>query len=305
MDIDDLLSEPAVFQPKARPKSNVKVAIVSASGQCDSTKDKPVITDLKHPDTSRFASRLDLPIETASINPMLSSVDALSGMPQQRHPLSSTEALQQEYSVSAGGKISGLVDVSTQLATSKDEIAIDPTFKGNTNTLDIRGYKQAGFERSGGETVDIFSELESLDTLSQSAISNVRTMRKFQPKMITNAQPRDKLPVSRPIISEAACSISCRDSPSHQGYTILEGLASAASAPTDSASPSVNNNPDFLVVTQDVFNSREATSSHNHGWITGVWRKRWRLLIILLLRLPLIWGVFTPFVRQTNIWKRI
>ncbi|KAI3989218.1 hypothetical protein MKX01_033254 [Papaver californicum] len=274
MDIDDLLSEPVVvnsrarvkFQPKARPKSNVKVAIVSASGQCDSTKDKPVITDFKHPDTSRFASRLELPIETASVNPMLSSVDALSGMPQLRHPLSSTETLQQECSESAGGKISGLVDVSTQLATSKDEIAIDPTFQGNTNNLDIRGDKQAGFERSGGETADIFCELESLDTLSQSAISNVSTMRKFQPKMIINAQPRNKLPVSGPIISEAACSISCRDTPSHQGYRILEeGLASVASVPTASASSSVNNNPDFLVVPQDVFNSREATSSDNHG----------------------------------------
>ncbi|KAI3923758.1 hypothetical protein MKW98_011388 [Papaver atlanticum] len=26
-----------------------------------------------------------------------------------------------------------------------------------------------------------------------------------------------------------------------------------------------------------------------HGWMIGGWRKRWRLLIILLLRLPLIW----------------
>ncbi|KAI3861675.1 hypothetical protein MKW98_000627 [Papaver atlanticum] len=241
MDLDDLLSEPVVvnsrarvkFQPKARPKSNLKVATVSASGQCDSTKDKP---------------------------------DALSGTPQLGHALSSTEALQQECSVSAGGKISGLVDVSTQLATRKDEIAIDPMFLGNTNTLDICGDKQAGFERSRGETADIFSELESLDTLSQSAISNMSTMRKFQPKMIINAPPRNKHPASRPIIGEAACSISCRDTPSHQGYTISEGgLASIASAPTASVSPSVNNNPDFLVVPQDVFNSREAASSDNHG----------------------------------------
>ncbi|KAI3942386.1 hypothetical protein MKW92_031077 [Papaver armeniacum] len=207
MDLDDLLSEPVVvnsrarvkFQPKARPKSNVNVAVVSVSGQSDSTKDKP---------------------------------DALSGTPQLGHALSSTEAMQQECPVSAGGKISGLVDVSTQLATRKDEIAIDPMFPGNTNTLDICGDKQAGFERSRGETADIFSELESLDTLSQSAISNVSTMRKFQPKMIIN----EKVPT-----------------------------ASTASAPTASVSPSVNNNLDFLVVPQDVFNSREAASSDNHG----------------------------------------
>ncbi|XP_026393593.1 uncharacterized protein LOC113288690 [Papaver somniferum] len=126
MDLDDLLSEPVVvnsrarvkFQPKARPKSNVKVATLSASGQCEAIKDKP---------------------------------DALSGTPQLRHALSSTEALQQECSVSAGSKISGLVDVSTQLATRKDEIAIDPTFPGNTNTLDIHSDNQAGFERSRGE----------------------------------------------------------------------------------------------------------------------------------------------------------
>lgn len=241
MDLDDLLSEPVVvnsrarvkFQPKARPKSNVKVATVSAAGQCDSSKDKP---------------------------------DALSGTPLLGHALSSTEALQQECSVSADGKISGLVDVSTQLATRKDEIAIDPMFPGNTNTMDSCGDKQAGFERSRGETADIFSELESLDTLSQSAISNVSTMRKFQPKVIIDAKPRNKHPVSRPIISEAACSISCRDTPSHQGYTISEeGLASIASAPTASVSPSVNNNPEFLVVPQDVFKSREAASPDNHG----------------------------------------
>ncbi|KAI3858408.1 hypothetical protein MKX03_033954 [Papaver bracteatum] len=239
MDLDDLLSEPVVvnsrarvkFQPKARPQSDVKVVTVSTSDRSDSTKDKP---------------------------------DALSGTPQLQHALSSTEALQQECSVSAGDKISGLVDVSTQPATRKDEIAIDPMFPGSTNTLDICGDKQAGFERSRGETADIFSELESLDTLSQSAISNVSTMRKFQPKI--SAQPRNKHPASLPIISEAACSISCRDTPSHQGYTISEeGLASIASAPTASVSPSVNNNPDFLVVPQDILNSREDASSNNHG----------------------------------------
>lgn len=79
-------------------------------------------------------------LETASSHPMLSSIDALRGVPQIWHPLISTETLQQECSLSAGGKVSGPVDVSFQLATSKDGIAIDPT-------LDIRGDKQAGFER--------------------------------------------------------------------------------------------------------------------------------------------------------------
>ncbi|MCL7042570.1 hypothetical protein MKW94_024777 [Papaver nudicaule] len=134
MDLDDLLPEPVVensrarvkFQPKARPKSNVKVAIVSASGQCDSANDKPVITDPNNADTSSFVSRLDPPIEIASVNPMLSSVDAFSEMPcsstlvdslsQLQHPFISMEALQQECSVS--GRTSVPVDVSREAAYS-------------------------------------------------------------------------------------------------------------------------------------------------------------------------------------------
>lgn len=90
-------------------------------------------------------------------------------------------------------------------------------------------------------------------------------MRKFQPKVKVTGQPRNKLPIARPITSDADCSISCCEAPSLQAPMVLdEGLASVASVFNASSSAPINSNPDLLV-SEEVLNSRETVASDSHG----------------------------------------
>ncbi|KAI3931704.1 hypothetical protein MKW92_050437 [Papaver armeniacum] len=267
MDLDDLLSEPVVvnaragfkFQPKARPKGKVKGTVLPTPIQFDSSKDKPVAVDDRHADISKSIAHSVPLAETVSVNSQLSSADTpdeiprnstlvdSSSLPLIQHSVNHTGALFQEVSVSDGDRIFASADVSVQFGTRGEDVAsTDPSFVGVTNFSDIHADKQAGFTRSGVETADIFSDLESLDDiLPQPAMSNGNTVKKFQPKVKVNSQPTNKLPISRPVASES-------DS---------ERLASVASNPDPSTAPEINSNPDIVEVSQDVLNCGDAAAA--------------------------------------------
>ncbi|KAI3988464.1 hypothetical protein MKX01_026278, partial [Papaver californicum] len=264
MDLDDLLSEPVVvnaragvkFQPKARPNGKVKGTVLPTPSRFDSSKDKPVAADARHADISKSVGHSIPLAETVSVNFQLSTVDS-SSQPVFQHSVNHTEALFQEVSVSDGDRIFASVDVSPQFGTTgKDVASTDPSFVGVANFSDIDADKQAGFARSGVETADIFSDLESLDDiLSQPAMPNGNRMKNFQPKMKVNSQPVNKLPISHPVASEVD----------------LERLASVASNPNASTAPEINSNPDIVEVPQEVLNYGDAaTDTHGVSWVDDV-----------------------------------
>ncbi|RZC78915.1 hypothetical protein C5167_003125 [Papaver somniferum] len=270
MDLDDLLSEPVVvnaragfkFQPKARPKGKVKGTVLPTPSQFDSSKDKPVAVDDRHADILKSVAHLVPLAETVSVNssadtpdeiPRNSTVIDSSSQPVIQHSVNHTGALFQEVSVSDGDRIFASANVSPQFGTRGADVASpDPSFVGVANFSDIHADKQAGFTRSGVETADIFSDLESLDDiLPQPAMSNGNTVKKFQPKVKVNSQPTNKLPISRPVASEA-------DS---------ERLASVASNPNASIAPEINSNPDIVEVSQEVLNYGDAADALGVSWV--------------------------------------
>ncbi|KAI3989891.1 hypothetical protein MKX01_040861 [Papaver californicum] len=261
MDLDDLLSEPVVvnaragvkFQPKARPNGKVKGTVLPTPSRFDSSKDKPVAADARHADISKFVAHSVPLAETVSVNFQLSSVDS-SSQPVIQHSVNHTGALFQEVPVSDGDRIFASVDVSPQFGTTgKDVASTDPSFVGVEIFSDIHADKQAGFARSGVETADIFSDLESLDDiLPQPAMPNGNTVKKFQPKVKVNSQPVNKLPISRPVDSEVD----------------LERLASVASNPNASTAPEVSSNSDIVEVPKEVLNyGAAAADTHGVSWV--------------------------------------
>ncbi|OVA08738.1 SANT/Myb domain [Macleaya cordata] len=287
----DLLCEPvpvnaragAKFQPKARPRCKKEVPVLVSSSLSDSTKEKQVTTDSRHVDTSKAVSpSVDCAeigsthialssVDTSKERPCSSTLDGSSSHLVTQGPVNSTAALHSEFSISDGDRSSGPMDISPQFVRKGDVGSTKPLFSEDSKTFNIQGDKQAGFGGSRGETADIFSDLESLDDiLSQPAISNVSTVRKFQPKVKVNGQLRNKLPISRPVTSDADCSISIPEAPGlHAPKDLEEGpsppiLPSVDSTFRASSSAPANSNPDFLA-SQELLSNRETAASGNHG----------------------------------------